>query len=642
MKYAIKEGNYAEMGTVVTGAGTIFTFEGKKESDCAILLYRIRTGEVTRVEVPKEYCIGSLRSCLVEKLDIRQYQYNYEIDGEELIDPYAVRIEGRERWFDTDRAQREFRIRGGFAGEEYDWEGDHTPEIPREDMVMYKLHVRGFSMDGGVKGKKKGTFAGVAERLPYLKSLGITTVELMPVYEFEELVIPKKEKLPDYLEWKQREEQENPVNAGERPEEGTAETVKKEEMPEITKVNFWGYLPGNYFAPKASYSAYGDEVRELKDLVKLMHQNGMECVMEIYFDAKLNQNMMLDVLRFWVMNYHIDGFHLLGASLPVKAIAQDLILSRTKLFYTGFDEELYKNKQEYPHLFLYNDDYMYPLRKLLNHVDGNLYEFANQQKKQHKTLGYVNYAAINNSFTLADVFTYSEKHNQENGENNVDGLNWNFSSNYGVEGPTRRKYILSLRRRQIRNALAMVCLAQGIPMIASGDEVGNSQNGNNNAYCQDNKIGWVNWREEKNYPNLVDYMRQLLEFRRNHPILRMPEPMRMNDYQGIGCPDLSYHCDRAWVAGFEASRQAVGMMYCGSYAGENSAGDYVYVAYNFHNGKKFLALPRLPKGCRWSLVMDTALETPFACEAFLEKQDLLEISGLSVRLLIGRQKKDKE
>ena len=615
MKYAIKEGNYEKMGAVVTEAGTIFTFEGPKEADCAILLYRIKTGEMLRIEVPKEYCIGSLRSCMVERLDVAHYEYNYEIDGKELVDTYARRIEGRERWFDTSRAERQYQVRSGFARGEYDWENDHTPELPKEDMVMYKLHVRGFTMDGGAKGRKRGTFAALTDKISYLKELGVTTVELMPAYEFEEMVLPKEDRLPDYLEWKrQAEEEEAP-------------------LPQAVRVNFWGYVPGNYFAPKASYSATGDEIREFKDLIKTLHKNRMECIMEIYFDDKMNQNVMLDVLRFWVMEYHVDGFHLLGASLPIRAMAQDLILSRTKLFYIGYEDCLIEKKAAYPHLYIYRDEYMYPLRKLLNHMDASIYEFANQQRKQHANIGYVNYAAINNSFSLADVFMYSEKHNQENGEDNRDGLDWNFSSNYGAEGPTRRKYIQSVRRKQLRNALAMVLLGQGIPLLASGDEFANSQKGNNNAYCQDNKTGWVNWGMARANEQLTGYVRGLLQFRREHKVLRQRTPMQMSDYKGTGYPDLYYHCDRAWVMDFDASRQAVGMLYCG---GEDEPQDFVYVAYNFHNGKKFLGLPKLPKGKSWYLIMDTINEEAFTKEQKLEKQDLVEVSGLSIRILIGK------
>ncbi len=627
MKYAIIEGNYIQMGAVRSENGVTFTFEGKKEAKCAILLYRIKSGEILRLEVPEEYCIGSLRSVFIEQLDIRKYRYNYEIDGNVIVDPYARRIEGREHWFETGRYHENYQIYGGVVEEDYDWEGDRTPEIPKTDMVLYKLHVRGFTMDGGAKGKKRGTFAGLMEKIPYLKELGITTVELMPVNEFEELVIPPKEALPDYLTWKMIEDQKGQHKPGEMAV-----------LPEITKVNYWGYVAGNYFAPKSAYAASGDAVTEFKDFIKELHRNSMECIMEICFDDTMNQNQMLDALRYWVMRYHVDGFHLLGGALPIRAMAQDLVLNRSKLFYMGFDADLVEDTTRYPHLYVCNDEYMYPLRKSLNHLDGNLYEFVNQQKKQHSTLGYVNYAAINNSFSLADVFMYSEKHNFDNGENNADGLDFNFSNNYGFEGPSRKKYIYSLRKKQMRNALAMVCLAQGIPLIASGDEFGNSQNGNNNAYCQDNKTGWVNWRNATTNALQIEFVQKLLAFRRQHPIIRMVKPMRMNDYKGNGYPDLSYHCDIPWVVGFEPSRQSVGMLYCGMYADTDGAApdDDIYIAYNFHNGKQFLALPRLPKGKKWALVMDTALEQPFLeKEQLLEKQDLIEIEGLSVRVLVG-------
>lgn len=620
MHFSIKEGDYEKMGAVVTQEGTIFTFEGEKEADCAILLYRRNTTEAVRIEVPRAYCIGALRSVLVKKIDIRRYQYNYEIDGKEQVDPYAQRIEGRERWYETKRYQPGYQVRGGFIQSAYDWEDDHTPEILPEDMVMYKLHVRGYTMDGGAAGRKRGTFAALKEKIPYLRKLGITTVELMPAYEFEELVLPMEPCAPDYLSYRKQEDE------------------PKEEQT-VKKVNFWGYVPGNYFAPKASY-AYGREADvEFKDLIKELHRNSMECIMEIYFDSTVSQRMMAEVLRFWVKQYHVDGFHLAGGQLAVEEAAQDVLLRRTKLFCTGYGTALLEKKTAYPHLYIYNDEYLYPLRKLLNHMEGSMYEFANQQKKQGLYHGYVNYAAINNSFTLADVFMYSEKHNLENGENNADGSDWNYSSNYGIEGPTRKKYVAQQRKRQMKNALAMVMLAQGVPLIASGDEFGNSQKGNNNAYCQDNKTGWVNWNEAKKNASFTQYVEQLIRFRREHPIIRASQPMRMNDYKGEGYPDLSYHADSAWVNGFDASRRSAGMLYCSAYATQPPDGDaFVYAAYNFHHGKCHLALPKLPKGVKWYAVMNTALDEPFYKEEIcLTQQELLEMDGSSVRLLVGRR-----
>ena len=632
MEYVITKGDFAKMGVSHTKGGTIFTFEGKIESKCAVLLYQIESGNILRLDVPGDYCIGSLRSALVKGLDTRKYFYNYEIDGQISVDPYARRIKGREHWFETTRYGSDYQVWCGFDEEDFSWENDKTPEILKEDMVLYKLHVRGFTMDGGTTGKKKGTFEGIREKLPYLHALGITSVELMPAYEFEEMVIPVQEQLPDYLTWKIQEKQ----NKSNKNHPAILTEMGRET---VEKVNYWGYIPGNYFAPKAAYASQSDEVTEYKNLIKSMHALSMECIMEIYFDEKMNQNQMIDVLRFWVMHYHVDGFHLIGENLPIRAMTQDSLLSRTKLFCSGFERELLEDRTQYPRLYIYNDEYLYPLRKMLNHMDGSMVEFTNQQKKQHECYGYVNYAAINNSFTLVDVFAYNEKHNMDNGENNADGLNFNFTSNYGVEGPTRKKFICAIRRKQVRNAFAMLLLAQGVPLIAAGDEFGNSQSGNNNAYCQDNKTGWVNWKNAKSNAALVEYVRSLLEFRRNHPVLHQAKPMKQSDYKGHGYPDLSYHSDEAWVVGFEPGRQYAGILYSGAYANnaDGTCDQDIYVAYNFRNGKHFLALPKLPRGKKWYQVMDTSREQSFLeVEKLLEKQEQVEILGMSVQILIGK------
>jgi glycogen operon protein len=632
MEYSITKGDFSKMGVSHKKGGIIFTFEGKKESKCAILLYQVETGNIQKLDVPKEYCIGSLRSVMVRGLDTQNYYYNFEIDGIISVDPYARRIKGRQHWFETTRYTEDYHVWCGFDKEEYSWGDDRAPEILKEDIVLYKLHVRGFTMDGGATGKKRGTFEGIRERLTYLHELGITSIELMPAYEFEEMVMPDLETLPDYLTWKMLEKQN-------KTKKDNATIVPDTIRRTVEKVNYWGYIPGDYFAPKAAFSSQNDEVKEFKDLIKSMHELSMECIMEIFFDEKMNQSRMLDVLRYWVMQYHVDGFHVIGPNLPLRAMAQDPLLSRTKLFCAGFNQELLDDKIQYPHLYIYNDEYLYPMRKMLNHMDGSMMEFANQQKKQHECYGYVNYAAINNGFTLSDVFAYCEKHNMDNGENNADGLNFNFSNNYGVEGATRKKYICAIRKKQMRNAFAMVLLAQGVPLIASGDEFANSQSGNNNAYCQDNKIGWINWKNEKSNADLVDYIKNLLEFRRKHPVLHQAKPMKQSDYKGYGYPDLSYHRDDAWLVGFEAGRQYAGMLYNGAYAcDKNGACDQdIYVAYNFQNGKHFLALPKLPKGQKWYQVMDTSNEQPFLDSGKLvEKQEQVEVPGMTIQILIGK------
>ena len=618
MDYTIREGNYEKLGVQKKDDAVIFTFEGEKEENCSILFYGKKAEPVCKILVPEEYCRGSVRSVAVTGKLWKNLRYNYEINGKIITDTYATRIIGREKWNDKTRSEKDYFICGGAYPQAFDWENDRQPEIKRQQMVMYKLHVRGFSMeDTSCPRKERGTFRAITDKIPYLKKLGITTIELMPAYEFEEQVIPKKTVLPDYLKWESHGE----------------DLIKPESVQPVEKINYWGYVPGNYFAPKTAFTKSRQPEHALKSLIKALHKNDMECIMEIYFPDTINQNLMLEALRFWVMEYHVDGFRLMGANLPIRAMAQDLILCRSKLFADTIPEDLLEQDYAYPHLFVYRDEFYYPLRKMLNHKEICLTDFVNQMRKQKKYAGFVNYAASNDGFTLADVFMYSEKHNEANGENNADGNDWNYSDNYGIEGPTRKKYIESLRKKQLRNAITAVFLAQGIPLLAAGYEIGNSQRGNNNAYCQDNAVGWVNWKNDKKYASLQQFVRKMTAFRKAHPVLRMEEPMRMNDYKGLGYPDLSFHCDSAWTVGFSPNRQSVGMLYCGLYA---DCEEMIYVAYNFHTGKQFLALPKLPKSKKWYKVMDTGNENSFLEKEMIMDAVQVEIAGMSIQILIGK------
>lgn len=623
MSNTISEGNYARYGVQVQADGMIFTFEAEKEDECKIIFYG-KNQEITEtVDVPAKYCRGAIRSVCIKGKSVKHLRYNYEINGEVLTDPYANRIIGREKWADKNRENCSYQICGGYSSPEFDWQEDAAPEVPRQQMVMYKLHVRGFSMDAGVRGRTKGTFAAVRERIPYLKQMGITTVEFMPIYEFEEFEIQEQEKLPEYLDWQIEE----------------TDRIKPERETVSDKLNFWGYVKGNYFAVKASYASTPDASREWKELVHELHANGMECVMEMFFAEGQNQNVILDALRYWVREYHVDGFHLLGDRLPITAIAQDAWLRRTKIFYTAFDSMLLETPCRYPHLFAYNDEYLYPVRGMLNHMNGNLEAFACQQRKQHMTQGFVNYIADNNGFSLMDIFSYAEKHNQENGEGNSDGANWNLSSNYGAEGKTTKKYINAIRERQLCNALAILMLGQGVPLLFSGDECGNSQNGNNNAYCQDNHIGWVNWKKCEKYAWLTSFVGRMAEFRRNHPAIASEQPKRLSDFQRKGFPDLSYHGENAWIQALSENRQSVGMMYCGAYekCEDGSEDDMIYMGYNFHTGPDRLALPKLSGKKHWYLCMDTARgREPFLVQEELQEEHQITMKGQSVVILIGR------
>lgn len=624
MNFKIHEGDFGRMGVTKTRESVIFTFAGEKEDSCTLVLVDKDTKEKVRIPVPEEYCMGSLRSVAVCGLKISQFYYYYELNGREVLDDYASVIAGREVWNDQTRREKEYRVYGAVQEDSFDWKGDCNPEIKRNAMFMYKLHVRGFTMDRGAAAATAGTFQAVESKIAYLRNLGVTTVELMPVYEFEEIPFVRKKKQPEYIPWK--EEQEDLI----RP--------PKEERKYPRQLNFWGYGPGNYFAVKASYAKNPQKASdEFKHLVHALHTKEMECVMEMYFPRETNHNLILDALRYWVREYHIDGFHLLGENLPMTAILQDVVLSRTKIFYME-DCRIEQAQKKYERFYIYKEEYQYPARKILNHINADMQEFLNQQKKQGDTYGFVNFIASNNGLTLADVFMYNDKHNEANGENNEDGDTWNFSSNYGVEGPTRRRNITAMREQQWRNAMIMLFMGQGVPLIWSGDEFGNSQQGNNNAYCQDNPVGWVNWRSTKSLSRRKQFIHNLCEFRREHMLLSQEKPFHLSDYRTLGFPDLSYHGQFAWAAQVDPGRLSIGLLYSSVYAQKDEECEDVYVAYNFYAYKIMLALPRLAKKRKWHIAIDSAdkggdwVKDPVRCE----QQKYVTVEPQSICVLVGK------
>lgn len=628
MAEQLSEGNYNRFGASRLADGICFTFEGEKDSICAIRLYEKQKKAGVQcsyhdVLVPMEYCIGAVRSVCILGLDPDRYDYNYVIDDEVVVDPYAKRIVGREKWADYSRMDTHYEVRSGFDFSTFDWKGDHCPEIPEMDMVMYKLHVRGFTKDGGVIGRTKGTFAGVTEKIPYLKDLGVTTVELMPTYEFEELVPRKYEEQDmDFEGWAPQA-----VVGYQLMQQKECEEIEKE----LPGINYWGYGGGNFFAPKASYASGKVPSAEMKEMIRSLHEAGLECVMEMSFDAQVNPNYVVDVLRYWVLEYHVDGFHLLCPQAAISSVIYDVLLRRTKIFASWFPEEVWEQPCSYPHLYVYNDDFLYAARKMINHQDGNLVEFLNQQKRQHLLVGFVNYFANNNGFTLADVFCYVSKHNEANGEGGSDGNDWNYSVNCGVEGHTRKKKIISQREQLMKQAMAAVVLAQGVPLILAGDEFGNSQDGNNNAYCQDNRIGWVNWKQLEKQSVYHQYVKDLLALRKKHPSMRNWMPVQMTDYRFHGLPDLSYHGEQAWCNEVHPYMQAIGELYGGAYGNET---EDLYLIWNFSQSERVLALPKPVQGNRWQITFGTG--------RIHEEHTGISVDGSGVVLLVSYEEPEKE
>ncbi len=601
MDYEIVSGNYNTLGVERHGAVTTFTLENRDQKPCVLLLHPKDGGTPERIPMKTGEIAAGLVSVGLKNLPLNRYDYSYEIGGVPVLDPYARKIVGRETWGDVTRKETEITC-GFLRDEKFQWGDDALPHIPKEDMVIYKLHVRGFSMLQKAKAEERGTLRGVERKLSYLKELGITTLEFMPIYEFEELF--------------------------------AQDPFQRESFP-ADKINYWGYTVGNYFAPKSAYLGPGRTGKAFKQLVQKLHRLHMECVLEFYFPGEISPYYAVEALRCWAGEYHVDGFHLIGSRELADLVAQDPYLSGRKLFYDWFSEEQCEPKRRTMELFSYNDAFLYSVRKVMNQQEGSLEEFAANMRRQQKYQGFVNYLATNNGFTLYDVFSYTEKRNRANGEENRDGLSVNFSSNCGEEGDSRKKHVLKLRERQVKNALCVLMFAQGVPLLWMGDECGNSQQGNNNAYCQDNEIGWKSWENSKGRRELTDFFKMLAHLRRQYPILRSPNPTEFRDQWGTGYPDLSYHGTCGWQMEGMGAAKVLGMMYSGpKEAGRKE--EYLYIGYNFSAADQALALPDLPKGYGWRRVLDTGREEAFAEEFPAETERTFKMQARSVCLLEGK------
>lgn len=600
-------GNPCALGVTETEDGYNFAVVSKQSG---IILNLYREGEeipLFVIDMDEKYKFGDIFAVRVSGDNIGELLYNYEVSGKTFIDPYGKLVCDTEK-FGVSVRENGYRCR--VFNQRFNWEDDRPINRPYSDTIIYKLHVRGFTKHGSSKVKHKGTYSGVTEKIPYLKELGITAVELMPVFEFEEV----------------RKWTENDKNLMYNPRFNG-------------KVNYWGYTGGMYFAPKAAYASdcmMGGCQAEFKQMVKMLHEAGIEVIVEMYFPYDAGINLIRDCVRYWVIEYHLDGVHLNCQDAALETIANDPLLSKTKLFTHYWN--LNCNDRSYKNLANFNQGFMNTARKLLKGDENQVGDFVSRLKENSEAVANINYIADNNSFTLMDLVSYERKHNEPNGENNRDGEDFNNSWNCGVEGKCRKKKIIELRRRQMKNALIMVMLSQGTPLIMAGDEFGNSQLGNNNPYCQDNEISWLDWKNLDTNRDLFLFVKKLIAFRKEHPILHMSKPLRDMDYLSVGYPDISYHGDNAWFAGFENYNRHFGVMYCGKYAKKPDGGedDFIYVAYNLHWEKHNLALPVLPDNMEWNIISDTAAGENL-CSSICNER-FVTVQERSVVVLIGKEK----
>lgn len=631
----IEKGNPLIMGISRDGSGINFAVAVKNAAEIVLNIYEKGQAQpVKRIFLDDSFRTGSVFSVLIKGVNLIGYEYDYTIIDRVYKDPYARYIAGTKEWGIPLGIDKEL-LRGTIRFEKYDWENDERPKLAFNESVLYKLHVRGFTKHKTSKVSAKGTFKGVMQKADHLKDLGITTVILMPCYEFDEIVMEEfrvsSRSEVEYMLFDEyeryKEEMNNPILTHYEGRNGYES--HKNIIP--YKINYWGYCDrAFYFAPKASYASSASMAsKEFKDMVKKLHSMSIEVIMEFTFSNKNDISFVIDCLRYWYLEYHVDGFKLSRNEIDVDMIAMDPILMGCKLIAESFDEyRIYGNTSpafNKKNLAMMNVEYMYTARKYLKGDEDQLGDFAYKFRRNPAKVGIVNYITETNGFTLTDLYSYDIKHNDANGENNRDGNDYNYSWNCGFEGPTRKKKIISNRNRQIANALMSLLLSQGAPMLLAGDEFGNSQNGNNNAYCQDNEISWLNWSDLKKNENRYNFVKELIAFRKQNKVFGMNNEARMMDYISCGYPDLSCHGTRAWFPEYTNYSRTLGIMLCDIYAGFNNGDTYsyrpamhgdrdealqetslFYLAFNMHWEQHEFDLPKAPDTHQWTMIMNSS------------------------------------
>ena len=644
--FQIRPGFFREFGAVAIPGGVNFTIHTHGATSCELLLFHRKAEEPYAViPFPESYRIGFCYSMIVFDLDIEEFEYAYRLDGpydekkglrfdknKILLDPYARAVTGQSQWGHVNNAQHGYRAR--VVQSNFDWGDQRHHSIPMEDLIIYELHVRGFTMDESSGVKHHGTFEGLREKIPYLKELGINAVELMPIFEFDEM--------------------------------RDVRLIDENEL-----IDFWGYNPVSFFAPNTSYCSsmeYNREGLELKTLIKDLHDNGIEVILDVVFNHTAEGNefgpcfsfkgfdnniyymltpdghyynfsgcgntlncnhpvvrdMILECLRYWVIEYRVDGFRFDLASILgrnddgtplsqpplLRSLAFDSILGNVKLIAEAWDAGGLYQVGSFPswkrwaewngryrddmRRFLKGDDFLAQTAAARITGSPDLYDPAYRGGNAS-----INFLTCHDGFTLYDLYSYNQKHNEANGWGNTDGADDNNSWNCGVEGETDDPAILALRKRLMKNACAILLCSRGTPMFLSGDEFADTRYGNNNPYCQDNLISWLDWSLLKKNKDLFDFFQYMIRFRKDHPVIRKDlEPSY------LGVPAMSTHGLTPDETNFSGDSHVV----CVRFAGYNEATqkeDLVYLAVNSGWFPVTLTLPELPEHYEWKVAVNT-------------------------------------
>jgi isoamylase len=670
--FKIRPGFFRMYGACVASNGVSFTINSHGATRCTLLLFKPQAPKpYARIPFPDSYRIGDTYSMLVYDIKPDEFEYAFSFDGpyepakgllfnEEnvLLDPYSRAVTGQRKWGEKPEGGKDFEYRARVVKSNFDWGNIKQLEQPFEDLVIYEIHVRGYTKDKSSGVSAPGTFAGLKDKIPYLKDLGINAVELMPIFEFDEME--------------------------------SARVVDGVQL-----YNYWGYNTVSFFAPNTSYAfneEHNHEGDELKSLIKALKENGIEVILDVVFNhtAEGNEmgpcfsfkgidnnvyymltpdahyynfsgcgnvmncnhpvvrNFIIDCLRHWAIEYRVDGFRfdlasILGrdqngapmANPPIlESLAFDPVLGKMKLIAEAWDAGGLYQVGSFPswnRWAEWNGRYRDDMRSFLKGDDGmagnaitritGSRDLYSPESRGHKAS--VNFLTCHDGFTLYDLYSYNEKHNEKNGWNNTDGENNGHSWNCGAEGETDDPNVNGLRRRLIKNAFAALLCSRGPAMFFAGDEFCNTQFGNNNAYCQDNIISWLDWSRLEEFKEIHDFVRHMIQFRKEHPILR-----KMTKPSSCQFPEISVHNGTPFNASTDYKTKLIGIMYAGRNE-EDTEDDIVFYCMNAYWEPLVMQLPVLPNGKHWHVDTNTNAEY-FDGEDFTEKTELLGVNTIRV------------
>lgn len=670
--FKIRPGFFRMYGACVASNGVSFTINSHGATRCTLLLFKPQAPKpYARIPFPDSYRIGDTYSMLVFDIKPDEFEYAFSFDGpyepakgllfnEEnvLLDPYSRAVTGQRKWGEKPEGGKDFEYRARVVKSSFDWGNIKQLEQPFEDLVIYETHVRGYTKDKSSGVSAPGTFAGLKDKIPYLKDLGINAVELMPIFEFDEME--------------------------------SARVVDGVQL-----YNYWGYNTVSFFAPNTSYAfneEHNHEGDELKSLIKALKENGIEVILDVVFNHTAEGNEMgpcfsfkgidnnvyyiltpdahyynfsgcgnvmncnhpvvrsfiIDCLRHWAIEYRVDGFRfdlasILGrdqngapmANPPIlESLAFDPVLGKMKLIAEAWDAGGLYQVGSFPswnRWAEWNGRYRDDMRSFLKGDDGmagnaitritGSRDLYSPESRGHKAS--VNFMTCHDGFTLYDLYSYNEKHNEKNGWNNTDGDNNGHSWNCGAEGETDDPNVNGLRRRLIKNAFAALLCSRGPAMFFAGDEFCNTQFGNNNAYCQDNIISWLDWSRLEKFKEIHDFVRHMIQFRKEHPILR-----KMTKPSSCQFPEISVHNGTPFNASTDYKTKLIGIMYAGRNE-EDTEDDIVFYCMNAYWEPLVMQLPVLPNGKHWHVDTNTNAEY-FDGEDFTEKTELLGVNTIRV------------